>query len=155
MIVELAKVEDAKEILNLQKLAYESEAEIYNDLTIPPLTQTLEEIITDFENQVFLKASVEEKIISSVRAYMKQETCLIGRLIVHPNFQGQGIGPICQESNSQQEFKPCVYGKTSQGNLNMVFGADFEPDTGSSGSKWINCHCPSARRSSSSYMLKL
>jgi ribosomal protein S18 acetylase RimI-like enzyme len=92
MIVELAKVEDAKEILNLQKLAYESEAEIYSDYTIPPLTQTLEEIITDFENQVFLKASVEEKIISSVRAYMEQETCSIGRLIVHPSFQGQGIG---------------------------------------------------------------
>lgn len=92
MIVERVKLEDTKEILNLQKLAYESEAEIYSDYTIPPLTQTLEEIIIDFENQVFLKASVGEKIIASVRAYMKQETCLIGRLIVQPGFQGQGIG---------------------------------------------------------------
>ena len=40
MIVKRASFEDAKEILDLQKLAYVSEAEIYNDYSIPPLTQT-------------------------------------------------------------------------------------------------------------------
>jgi 2-aminoadipate transaminase len=44
MRIDRATVEDAKEILDLQKLAYQSEAEIYNDYTIPPLTQTLEEM---------------------------------------------------------------------------------------------------------------
>jgi len=92
MIIERAKIKDAKEILDLQKLAYESEAEIYNDYTIPPLTQTLEGIRTDFESHVFLKASVDRRIIGSVRAHTRQETCLIGRLIVHPDFQNQDIG---------------------------------------------------------------
>jgi hypothetical protein len=40
MIIEQAGVEDAGEILRLQKLAYQSEARIYNDYTIPPLLQT-------------------------------------------------------------------------------------------------------------------
>jgi hypothetical protein len=44
MIIERAHIEDTKEILDFQKLAYQSEAEIYNDYTIPPLTQTLEEM---------------------------------------------------------------------------------------------------------------
>ena len=92
MIIERAKIKDAKEILDLQKLAYESEAEIYNDYTILPLTQTLEGIRTDFESHVFLKASVDRRIIGSVRAHTRQETCLIGRLIVHPDFQNQDIG---------------------------------------------------------------
>lgn len=92
MIIKRAKSKDAKEILDLQKLAYESEAEIYNDYTIPPLTQTLKDIRTDFESQVFLKASVDRRIIGSVRARTRQETCLIGRLIVHPDFQNHGIG---------------------------------------------------------------
>ena len=92
MIIERAKVEDAKEILALQKLAYQSEAAIYDDYTIPPLTQTLAEIEADFERQVFLKASVDGRIIGSVRAHVRQGTCLIGRLIVHPDFQNQGIG---------------------------------------------------------------
>jgi hypothetical protein len=35
---------DAEEILDLQRLAYESEARFYEDWTIPPLTQTLEQL---------------------------------------------------------------------------------------------------------------
>jgi len=92
MIIERAVIGDSEEILSLQKLAYLSEAEIYDDFTIPPLKQTLEEIKKDFEAQVFLKAVVEESIIGSVRAYMKEGTCYVGRLIVHPDFQNHGIG---------------------------------------------------------------
>ena len=92
VIIERAAFEDAEEILDLQKLAYQSEAEIYDDHTIPPLTQTLGEIRNDFQRQIFLKASTGGKIIGSVRAFLKEETCFIGRLIVHPDFQNQGIG---------------------------------------------------------------
>ena len=92
MIIEQASVKDAQEILDLQKLAYQSEAAIYNDYTIPPLTQTLEEIEADFERQVFVKATVDGKIIGSVRGYLSEGTCFIGRLIVHPDFKNQGIG---------------------------------------------------------------
>jgi ribosomal protein S18 acetylase RimI-like enzyme len=92
MIIERASVEDAEEILALQKLAYQSEAAIYDDYTIPPLTQTLEEIRADFERQVFLKVSADRKIVGSVRAYEQGGTCFVGRLIVHPDFQNRGIG---------------------------------------------------------------
>ncbi len=92
MTVERATVTDAEEILSLQKLAYKSEAEIYNDFNIPPLLQTLEEIKKDFENQIVLKTTVDGKIRGSVRAFIKEGTCYVGRLIVHPNFQNKGLG---------------------------------------------------------------
>ncbi len=92
MIVEKAVVSDAEELLPLQKLAYRSEAEIYNDFSIPPLIQTLESMKEDFKNQLFLKALLDGRIIGSVRAYSKEKTCYIGRLIVHPDFQNRGIG---------------------------------------------------------------
>ena len=92
MGIERAIISDAEEILSLQKLAYRSEAEIYNDFNIPPLVQALESIEKDFENQYFLKAVMDGKIIGSVRAYTKEGTCYIGRLIVHPDFQNRGIG---------------------------------------------------------------
>lgn len=92
MEIERAMISDAEEILILQKLAYRSEAEIYNDFNIPPLVQTLENIEKDFENQYFLKAVMDGKIIGSVREYTKEGTCYIGRLIVHPDFQNRGIG---------------------------------------------------------------
>ena len=90
--IQRAILSDAEEILSLQKLAYRSEAEIYDDFSIPPLLQTLEEIRKDFENQVLLKATFDGKIIGSVRAFVREGTCYIGRLIVHPDFQNQGIG---------------------------------------------------------------
>ena len=92
MLIERATISDVQEILTLQKLAYQSEAEIYNDYNISPLIQTLEEMKDEFKDKYFLKAVVNGKIIGSVRAFVKEETCYIGRLIVHPDFQNQGTG---------------------------------------------------------------
>ena len=92
MLIERAAISDAEEILALQKLAYKSEAEIYNDFNIPPMVQTLESVEKDFENQVFIKALMDGRIIGSVRAHSREGTCYIGRLIVHPDFQNRGIG---------------------------------------------------------------
>jgi ribosomal protein S18 acetylase RimI-like enzyme len=87
-----AGIENAAEILALQKLAYLSEAEKYNDFKIPPLLQTLPEIEAEFSTNVFLKAELGPAIIGSVRAFSMNDTCHIGRLIVHPRYQGNGIG---------------------------------------------------------------
>ena len=85
-------IEDAEEILDLQKLAFQSEAELYNDNNIAPLKQTLNEIQAEFKTHVFLKAVCEGKTVGTVRAYEKDEICYIGRLAVLPNMQNQGIG---------------------------------------------------------------
>ena len=87
-----ASVSDAEEILALQKLAYRSEAETYNDFQIPPLAQTLRELREDFKRQVFLKAVAENRLVGSVRAFEKDGTAFVGRLIVHPDFQNRGLG---------------------------------------------------------------
>jgi ribosomal protein S18 acetylase RimI-like enzyme len=92
MVIELAEPADAREILDLQKLAYQSEAAIYNDYAIPPLTQTLDQMQADFRQQVVFKATLEGRIVGSVRGYLRDGTCYIGRLIVDPEFQNRGIG---------------------------------------------------------------
>ena len=93
MIIQKADISDAAQILSLQKLAYQSEAEIYNDCKIPPLTQTLEEVESKFKDHIFLKAVEDGKIIGSVRGnILNSVTIYIGRLIVNPDYQNQGFG---------------------------------------------------------------
>jgi ribosomal protein S18 acetylase RimI-like enzyme len=92
MFIEVAVVSDAQEILQVQKLAYQSEAAIYNDYSIPPLTQSLAGMVSDIQTQIVLKITIGSKIIGSVRGCIRDETGYIGRLIVHPDFQNQGIG---------------------------------------------------------------
>jgi anthranilate synthase component 2 len=87
-----ATVEDAEEILTLQKRAFRIEAERYDDYTLPPLTQTLEEIKADFARQHVLKATLKGEIIGSVRAHAEAGTCHVARLVVHPDYHGRGIG---------------------------------------------------------------
>lgn len=91
-IITAAGLEDAPAILALQKLAYQSEARLYNDWSIPPLTQTLEEMRTEFEGKTFLKAILGNSLVGSVRAAYDKGVCEIGRLIVHPDFRRRSIG---------------------------------------------------------------
>jgi ribosomal protein S18 acetylase RimI-like enzyme len=118
-----ASTEDAVAILEVQKLAYQSEAKLYNDFSIPPLIQTMEELEVDFNSKVFLKTQVESKIIGSVRGYHSGNTCYIERLIVHPNHQGQGIGTALMESfescfGQVQRFE-LFTGKKSDRNIHL------------------------------------
>jgi ribosomal protein S18 acetylase RimI-like enzyme len=87
-----AELNDCDEIIRLQRLAYESEAQLYKDWTIPPLTQTATALQQEFADLTILKAVNAGKIIGSVRAQLINNVCHIGRLIVHPDFQNQGIG---------------------------------------------------------------
>jgi len=84
MEISLANIEDAAKILSLQKMAYQSEAEIYQNYSIPPLTQNIKEIKEEFDSYLFLKAIDKKNIIGSVRAYSDGYSCFIERLIVHP-----------------------------------------------------------------------
>jgi|GEM_PF-51893 len=93
-----AQYEDLADILYLQKCCYLSEAESYQNYTIPPLTQTLEDIRKDCEKHTILKLEVNNKIIGSVRAYVENDTCYIGRLIVDADFQNRGFGKLLLES---------------------------------------------------------
>lgn len=91
MLIEMATARDLDEILALQRLAFQGEAERYNDHTLPPLTQTLEQLRVDFERQTLLKASTDGIIVGSVRGHAENGTCHVGRLVVHPDYQKRGI----------------------------------------------------------------
>jgi GNAT superfamily N-acetyltransferase len=103
LIISHAAVQDAEAILTLQRLAYQSEARLYNDWTLPPLTETLEELQAEFARHLFLKALMNNRIVGSVRARMQDApTCMIGRLMVHPDYQRRGIGMRLMQAVERQ-----------------------------------------------------
>ena len=123
LFIERASVENAEEILALQRVAYISEAEIINDFTIPPLQQKIDEILLEFNHQIFLKIEVENKIIGSARIYEDRGTCYIGKLIVHPDYQNNGIGTKLLHEAEKQFPNAKRYelftGQKSQKNLHI------------------------------------
>jgi len=91
--IKKAEKKDLKEILALQYLAYQSEAKLFGSMDIPPLKQTIEEVYDEYEKGTVLKAvDGAGTIIGSVRAYRENETVYIGKLMVHPSMQNQGLG---------------------------------------------------------------
>ena len=104
--ISAAKREDLEEILQLQYLAYQSEAALFKSRDIPPLKETLDEVIEEFEAGTVLKLVEEGKIIGSVRASEKDGTVYIGKLMVHPTRQRRGYGRHLLE-----EIEKCYPGK--------------------------------------------
>ena len=92
--IETAKIEDLKEILELQHLAYITEAKRFNNMNIQPLTETLDELINEFNNGLVIKMTIDNKIIGSIRAKEDNNTVYIGKLMVHPDCRNKGYGSM-------------------------------------------------------------
>ncbi len=92
MLISPANVGDAPTIYDLQRLAFQTEAAIYRDNSIRPLTETLSDLESQFGSRKFLKATENGRVIGSIRAFAENGTCFVERLMTHPEFRRQGIG---------------------------------------------------------------
>ena len=87
-----ARLEDLQEILNLQYLAYQSEATLLGNKDIPPLKQTLDEMIAEYHKGIILKMVVAGGlIIGSIRAWEMKGTVHVGKLMIHPDYRQHGF----------------------------------------------------------------
>ena len=94
-VIKKAERSDLKEILKLQYLAYQSEADLFGSRNIPPLKQTLDEVVEEFRSGVILKmADDKNTIIGSVRAHEHDGTVYIGKLMVHSEYRHKGYGTM-------------------------------------------------------------
>lgn len=144
LIIKIASREDLPDILDVQKKAFLEVARTFHIKSLPPLEQTIESLIKEFEKGTILKAAVvhtptinrmdsriqddvptslrgrettetisclaknigiaallvdarndkkeDVTIVGSVRVYRKDDTSFIGKLVVVPEYQNEGIG---------------------------------------------------------------
>ncbi len=87
-----ARAEDLREILDLQRRAFETEAQAHGNYDIEPLRQSYDSILADFDTHAFLKAVHGEKIVGSVKCRALEGRVWIGKLIVEIAHRGKGLG---------------------------------------------------------------
>ncbi|EOM76181.1 GNAT family N-acetyltransferase [Rhodococcus rhodnii] len=87
-------VSDAGEILTLQRAAFVAEAQLHDDLALPALTQTMDELLADLANPavIVLGIRVVGRLVASARIHVRGDVADLGRLMVVPDLQGRGLG---------------------------------------------------------------
>lgn len=85
-------VADAGEVLTLQRAAFVTEAQLYGDPGLPPLTETLAALEADLRAGRGFVARAGHRIVGAVRTATRDGRLHIGRLVVAPDVQGRGIG---------------------------------------------------------------
>jgi ribosomal protein S18 acetylase RimI-like enzyme len=118
---------DAEQILKLQYLCFQSEAEAYGDYAIAPLTQTLDGLRAEMAAGCVLVARLGDEVVGSVRGAVDADgTARIARLCVHPRLQRHGLGgrllaAIEDRLAAERDAKRyhLVTGHRSEGNLRL------------------------------------
>ena len=133
--ISAATERDAEQILKLQYLCFQREAELYRDYGIEPLTQTLDDFRAELSRCCVLVARLGEEVVGSVRGTVDDDgTARIGKLIVHPRLQRHGLGGrllSAVEDRLAEEWEAKRYhlvtGDKSEGNLRLYRKNGYAP----------------------------
>ena len=90
--IDRATTTDAGEIMTVQRAAYVSEAQLYDNPHFSALSEPLESVRAAIESEIVLVARVGTRIVGAVRGRVDGPVCHVERLVVAPDQQGKGIG---------------------------------------------------------------
>lgn len=88
----LATPSDAGELLTLQRACWVTEQQANPDVSIPPLHEDLEDVRAWLGEWTVFVLRRAGRLVGAVRARLDGEAWEIGRLMVAPDLQGQGLG---------------------------------------------------------------
>ena len=112
----------AGELLTLQRAAYVTEAQLHDELWLPALTQTLDELLADLSVSRCLGAWAGPRLVGSIRTREDGDVLRIARLAVAPDLQGRGIGSRlldAAETGSPCSSAALYTGSRSEPNLRL------------------------------------
>ena len=113
---------DAGEVLTLQRAAYVTEAQLYDDLRLPPLVQTLDEVRAELTDSRGLGLRLGPRLVGAVRTREDGGRVHVDRLTVAPDLQGRGLGSrllSAAETGTGATEAALFTGHLSLGNLRL------------------------------------
>ena len=118
-------IQDAREVLTLQRAAYVTEAVAHDDFSLPPLTQTLVDLKAEISAPEVTAVGIGDngRLIGAVRLRRIGSVIELGRLTVAPDRQGEGVGtPLLRHAEmvfpEAQEIR-LFTGKRSTANIRL------------------------------------
>src|SRR3954452_13823025 len=87
-------VEDAGELLTLQRAAFVSEAQAYDNPHITPLTEPLDAVVADLSRPDTIAFGMRDergRLLARARMRVDGPVAHLGRLAVAPDAQGRGL----------------------------------------------------------------
>ncbi len=115
--------------MTLQRAAYATEAQIYNDPFLPALTQSLAEVEDELHGFA-LGMRIDARLVGAVRWTVEDGVAHIGRLTIAPDMQGRGLGTrllrAVEESSGVADFE-LFTGHMSEGNIRLYQREGYVP----------------------------
>ena len=112
----------AGELLTLQRAAYVTEAQLYDDVRLPALVQTLAELVEELAVSRCLAALDGPRLVGAVRTREADGVLHVGRVVVAPDLQGTGIGTrllLAAEGGTFLHRATLFTGARSEANLRL------------------------------------
>ncbi|MGC0362057.1 GNAT superfamily N-acetyltransferase [Rhodococcus sp. 27YEA15] len=102
IVIARATVDDAAEILVLQRCCWVTEAVVNGSTDIPPLHEDLPTVRAWVQASTVWTARLDHRLVGAVRGTSDDATWQIGRLMVAPDLAGNGLGRRLLEHVEQQ-----------------------------------------------------
>lgn len=123
--------EDAAELLVLQRCCWVQEALANDTLDVPPLHETLDEVLEWGRTWLTLVGRLDHRLVTAVRARSVGCTWQISRLMVAPDLAGSVRG-CCRPSRVSRHLtptpSPSFTGARSERNLRIYHRAGYTVD---------------------------
>lgn len=126
---------DAGELLTLQRACWVQEAVANGSLLIPPLHDTLDDVVESMRTHLWLVLRSAGRLVGAVRARSEGGTWAIGRLMVAPDLQRRGLGRMLLErmegaAPAGTTRLALFTGAASARNLRLCRRAGYRPSPG-------------------------
>lgn len=94
------------ELLTLQRAAYVTEAQLYDDVRLPALVQTLDELVEELGTSRCLAAFDGARLVGAVRTRERDGGLHVGRLVVAPTCRARASAPVCSQPPNEGRRRP-------------------------------------------------